>query len=157
MKFSSERSVCAPQYLSDSTCTSPKASVSVRVDMLRRCKNDWLLFVNGVGDVKCFGAGLGSDRRACDEGKTERESMLESQNNQAESKREEVPRWSSMGLVRTRGLFFTAPRHSFGDDIAKRYFPSPRSSDWSKKIGASLSTLLCRYNPFASLPLAFNA
>ena len=32
LKFSKDRSVCAPQYLSEATCTSPKASVSVRVD-----------------------------------------------------------------------------------------------------------------------------
>jgi hypothetical protein len=32
LKFSNDRSVCAPQYLSEATCTSPKASVSVRVD-----------------------------------------------------------------------------------------------------------------------------
>lgn len=31
MKFSSDRSVWAPQYLSDFTCTGPKASVSVLV------------------------------------------------------------------------------------------------------------------------------
>lgn len=31
LKFSNDRSVCAPQYLSAGTCTSPKASVSARV------------------------------------------------------------------------------------------------------------------------------
>ena len=31
LKFSNDRSVCAPQYLSAGTCTSPNASVSARV------------------------------------------------------------------------------------------------------------------------------
>lgn len=34
LKFSSERSVCAPQYLSAATCTSPKASVSALVSAI---------------------------------------------------------------------------------------------------------------------------
>ena len=32
--------------------------------------------MNGVDQVRCFGAGLGSDRSACVEEKRERESML---------------------------------------------------------------------------------
>jgi len=37
LKFSNDRSVCAPQYLLEATCTSPKASVSVLVDCLNTC------------------------------------------------------------------------------------------------------------------------
>ena len=46
--------------------------------MLRRCKKDWLLFINGFQKVNCFEAGPRSDRSACVEEKRERESMLDS-------------------------------------------------------------------------------
>ena len=45
--------------------------------MLRRCRKDWLLFVNGFKKVKCFGAGPPSDRNACVEERKERKSMLD--------------------------------------------------------------------------------
>jgi hypothetical protein len=54
LKFSSDRSVWAPQYLSDCTWTSPKASLSVRVlTMVRAVKLNWrrwrrLWVLNGV-------------------------------------------------------------------------------------------------------------
>lgn len=41
LKFSSDRSVCAPQYLSDGTWISPKASVSVRVEAILLVNANW--------------------------------------------------------------------------------------------------------------------
>jgi len=44
LKFSSERSVCAPQYLSDGTWISPKASLSVRVLAILVVTLNWRLW-----------------------------------------------------------------------------------------------------------------
>lgn len=41
LKFSSDRSVCAPQYLSAGTWISPNASLSVRVEAMLRVDENW--------------------------------------------------------------------------------------------------------------------
>jgi len=50
LKFSNDRSVCAPQYLSEGTWSSPKASLSVLVDS--DILVDWLKYLaDGVVEV----------------------------------------------------------------------------------------------------------
>lgn len=62
LKFSSERSVCAPQYLSLCTWTSPKASLSVRVAaMMLRVDENWRVWnVAGARDWIPMDAGRGN-------------------------------------------------------------------------------------------------
>ena len=47
--------------------------------MLRRCKKKRLLCVNAIDELRCFGTGPRSDRRASVEEKRVREGMLDSQ------------------------------------------------------------------------------
>ena len=72
--------------------------------MLRRCEKYRLDFVNEVDEVRCFGAGPCSNRRACVEDKRERESMLDSQNDRARKATEEVPLSGSMYRSSSCGL-----------------------------------------------------
>lgn len=59
--------------------------------MLRRCRKEWLLLVNGFKKVNCLGGGLRSDRSACVEARKERESMLDTQNDRAGQATQGVP------------------------------------------------------------------
>lgn len=92
-----------------------------------------------MDEVGCFVAGPRSDRSACVEEKSERKSILDSQNDRAKGWRRCLARalWVPPVLFQTRGFcfgaFIIAPRPNFGDDKAIRGFPSPRFSDSSTK------------------------
>ena len=103
--------------------------------MLRHCKRHRLVFVNGVDEVRFFGAAPCSDRSGCVEDKKERESMLDSQNDW-EGKR--LKRCLSLGLseyhsplIQTRGRVLESRYYS--EIIAPR--PSLERNRSSESLG----------------------